>query len=377
LATLLTRDTSTSSLPSLGLAAEDSEPRIEAGDGGIFSARSDRFGSTFAVEREPMVFESPSADALAATPGPAAPAPQTPSPNAASHACATPSPEATNEPWGSDAARFRIRFRKSGDLRLVSHHDLMHVFERMLRRAELPVLYTKGFHPQPRMTFALSLALGVVGGAEVVELELDGGLSAEEVQRRLTRQAPPGLEILSARVIEGKAKLRVRRAFYRAPVPEDRRADVPRLVGEVLSASECWIERTRPERRRLNIRPFISELHASADGVDMALWITSHGAARPEEVLELLGLADLVAAGELILERTTLELMDEVPPEAPAPPAALPQPPRAAEPRHPGPTKQTKDTGLSQEAGKAASDRAAESAPRPTALISNPLEFDS
>jgi radical SAM-linked protein len=259
---------------------------------------------------------------------------------------------------------------------------LMHVFERMLRRAELPVLYTKGFHPQPRMTFALSLALGVVGGAEVVELELDGGLPAEEVHGRLARQAPPGLEILSARVIEGKTKLHVRRAFYHAPVPEARRAALPRLVGEVLNAKECWIERTRPERRRLNIRPFISELHARSDGVDMALWITSHGAARPEEVLELLGLADLVAAGELILERTTLELIDEVPPEAPAPPAALPQPPRAAESRPAAPMKQTKDTGLSkeagsQEAGKAASDRAAESAPRPTALISNPMEFDS
>src|SRR2546425_13270004 len=83
--------------------------------------------------------------------------------------------------------KFRIRFRKADDLRLVSHHDLMHCFERMLRRAALPMIHTQGFHPHPRMTFALSLALGVVGGAEVVELELEPGLSAESVHERLAR----------------------------------------------------------------------------------------------------------------------------------------------------------------------------------------------
>src|SRR6202047_1078281 len=73
-------------------------------------------------------------------------------------------------------SKYRLRFRKDGDLRLVSHHDLMHVFERMLRRAELPIAHTQGFHPQPRMVFALSLALGIGGANEVLELELTGSL---------------------------------------------------------------------------------------------------------------------------------------------------------------------------------------------------------
>ena len=52
-------------------------------------------------------------------------------------------------------AKVRIRFRKGGDLRLVSHHDLMRVFERMLRRADLPFHSTSGFNPKPRLVFAL------------------------------------------------------------------------------------------------------------------------------------------------------------------------------------------------------------------------------
>jgi hypothetical protein len=70
-------------------------------------------------------------------------------------------------------SKYRVRFRKAGDLRLVSHHDLMHCFERMFRRAKLPVPSTQGFNPRPRLWFAQSLALGVIGLNEVLELELN------------------------------------------------------------------------------------------------------------------------------------------------------------------------------------------------------------
>ena len=85
--------------------------------------------------------------------------------------------------------KVRIRFRKDHDLRLLSHHDLMRTFERMLRRAALPIRRTQGFHPHPRLIFALSLPLGVVGCAEVVELELDEVLAVEEIRARLMSQA--------------------------------------------------------------------------------------------------------------------------------------------------------------------------------------------
>src|SRR5208337_354493 len=87
--------------------------------------------------------------------------PMVPEPSAASPPTpAAPEPEPVRE-------KVRIRFRKGGDLRLVSHHDLMHVFERMFRRAALPFHPTEGFNPKPRMAFALSLALGIVGCEEV------------------------------------------------------------------------------------------------------------------------------------------------------------------------------------------------------------------
>src|SRR5947209_16639371 len=92
--------------------------------------------------------------------------------------------------------RYRLRFRKEGALRLVSHHDLMHVWERMARRARVAIAHSQGFHPQPRMVFALSLALGIEGAREVLELELTERLESEALRERLAAQAPPGLEVL-------------------------------------------------------------------------------------------------------------------------------------------------------------------------------------
>src|SRR5436853_7407071 len=97
--------------------------------------------------------------------------------------------------------KVRIRFRKAGNLRLISHHDLMRCFERMLRRAGLPFHSTAGFNPKPRLVFALSLSLGVVGCEEVVELELDEVVAPEEVHACLARHAPAGLEGLTVRPI--------------------------------------------------------------------------------------------------------------------------------------------------------------------------------
>ena len=99
-----------------------------------------------------------------------------------------------------------------------------------LRRAELPFRRTQGFHPKPRLTFALSLPLGVVGREEVVELELDHVLAPEEVRSRLAAQAPPGLEVGSVRRIDLKVGAQVRSLSYGLAVPVERVSSVRELA---------------------------------------------------------------------------------------------------------------------------------------------------
>jgi radical SAM-linked protein len=262
--------------------------------------------------------------------------------------------------------RYRLRFRKDGDLRLVSHHDLMHVFERMLRRAQLPIAQTQGFHPQPRLVFALSLALGVAGNNEVVELELTEALEPDALLARLARQAPQGLQFLSCRRLEGKSSALVRRAFYRLRLPTaalDETAvatpAVPRDLStrctELLEHAHLWVHRSRPQPRKLDIRPYLGELHVEGGQLELAVWVTPTGTARPEEYAHLLGLGAVLEAG-VFFERTHLEMMDEV---------AAPTMEFSTQPEE-----------LADDEG-AELTPALKPAARPTALVSGPLSFDS
>jgi radical SAM-linked protein len=216
--------------------------------------------------------------------------------------------------------KVRIRFRKSGDLRLVSHLDLMRSLERMLRRAAIPFRMTEGFHPTPRLVVAQSLPLGVIGHAEVAELELTKEIEPDDVLRRLREQAPPGIEFLSAGRVPLNTTARPRRATYRIEfrtdlqfVPEGR-TDCNSVLrdrcSEFLAATDVWAERKRPKPRQINIRPYVDSLMLEEDGLFVAIWLTQEGSARAEEVAAAVGIA-----APVLIERLNLELWDETPPE--------------------------------------------------------------
>jgi len=194
-------------------------------------------------------------------------------------------------------------------VRWLSHHDLLRTFERMLRRATLPVHHSGGFHPHPRIVFALSLPLGVVGLAEVVEVEFDETLDPDTVREQIAAQCPPGLEILDANRVALRGGLRVVGLCYAIDVPLDRCEALAHRAAEVLASTEWIIERTRPPRRMLDIRPYLRDLRLDSrhGRLEMDLHLSDAGTARPDELLTLLNLADLPDAGAVV-ERVRLDL---------------------------------------------------------------------
>lgn len=162
--------------------------------------------------------------------------------------------------------KLRFRFAKTGTLRLLSHHDLMRCLERMLRRANVPFKSTAGFHPSPRVVFALSLPLGVVGRNEVVELELTRPLDAGETLAALNAQAPIGLEFTAVSVVPMKATAIPRRVAYHLPLPPDRVDETRDRAAALMAQDKVWVDRVRPSPRRLNIRPYFRSPRPSGDG---------------------------------------------------------------------------------------------------------------
>ncbi|MDP8233843.1 MAG: TIGR03936 family radical SAM-associated protein [Candidatus Saelkia tenebricola] len=89
-------------------------------------------------------------------------------------------------------------FSKVGILRFISHLDLMRLFQRVLRRAEIPVVFSKGFHPHPKIKFERALKLGVESREEKLYFKLLLPLSPDELMQRFNAQLPKGVQIISA-----------------------------------------------------------------------------------------------------------------------------------------------------------------------------------
>jgi radical SAM-linked protein len=224
--------------------------------------------------------------------------------------------------------RIRVTFAKNGALRYIGHLDLQQVWERTVRRAGLPLAYTQGFHPGPKIQIAAALPLGFSGRAEVVDLWLKDDVGATHaVAQGLQSAAPPGLTILSVEEVEARApalQTQVVAAEYtvtlleagsrRCPEPVEG-SGVERGVKKVLRAKSLPRER---RGKSYDLRPLILSLSLTPSSspkargarvrIHMVLSAREGATGRPEEVLAVLG----IPVEEARIERTRLIFKNEI-----------------------------------------------------------------
>ena len=183
----------------------------------------------------------------------------------------------------------------------------MRCFERIFRRAALPLGRSEGFHPKPRMTFPIPLAVGIAGADEVMEFELSETMTAEEIQSRLAPQLPRGLTLQSVEVLaSGAGKVQVRSASYEAAIPAPLTSGLMDRIDRLLAQPACPIARSHG-RSTVDIRPLLETLAFSNGILSMRMRIDQSGSAGPREVLKALALDDLESQG-VALARTAVEI---------------------------------------------------------------------
>lgn len=192
--------------------------------------------------------------------------------------------------------RLWLTFGVQGELRWLAHLDLFRAWERALRRARLPLLYSRGFNPRPRMAIAFPLPLGFTAEAELLDLLLTRAVPPLEVAQRLRPQLPPGLtlhEVAEADLGAPSLESQLRAVEYRVR-PKDSPPDLPRRVRQLLGAQSCPRER---RGRAYDLRPLIQDLSLEgSDELVMVLRAGDRGTGRPDEVLLALGLDPHAAA---------------------------------------------------------------------------------
>lgn len=205
----------------------------------------------------------------------------------------------------SSSQRLRIRFTKSGDLRWISHLDLARVWERLLRRAELELAFSQGFHPKPKISFPTALPLGIESLEEIVELELVEAKNLSEIQRKIATQMPTGMRLLSMEPILGKAKLHG--SSYRIEIPQHLIDQTQQHISALKQLESISVQRQEKTICCLTSDPFF-DIALEGNQLFFSLPVAQHGASlRPNDLLELLHLHDLLSDGGL-LQRTGLSL---------------------------------------------------------------------
>ena len=186
--------------------------------------------------------------------------------------------------------RLRITFSKTGALRYISHLDLNTIWERAARRAELPLAYTQGFHPQPKMKFASALPLGFSSRCEMVDLWINEDVDLSSLSTQLQNTMPAGIGILSIQSVDERApalQTRILSAEYEVHVTEAMdKVHLKQKMDDVMASASL------PRQRRgksYDLRPLIEKLELTAeDHIRMRLSAREGATGRPEEVLSVL-----------------------------------------------------------------------------------------
>ncbi|PIG93462.1 TIGR03960 family B12-binding radical SAM protein [Gloeocapsopsis sp. IPPAS B-1203] len=206
-------------------------------------------------------------------------------------------------PKTTKVQRLRGYFGKLGDMALVGHLDLVRLFDRAIRRAALPISFTGGFHPSPRMSIAQALPLGATSSGEIIDFELTQAVPAEEFQYRLSQELPSDLPIYSVVAVDLKAPAATQvlnKAEYLisiAVAEETAIAQWQEWLTAIANSETMWFEHISKsgKRQQVNLRDRLFELSVSKIQEANAVTLRYVGSCRndgtqlrPEQVIFML-----------------------------------------------------------------------------------------
>ncbi len=196
--------------------------------------------------------------------------------------------------------RVRLKYTKGLNCRFLSHLDLVRTFIRAFRRCGIPTAYTEGFNPQPRLSFAAPLSVGVISEGEHLDLTLAERLEVKELIPLLNKSLPEGIQILDGiEISQGEESLMaiVSAGLYNIYIEEELE-EVKKEVDKINSQDMIIsVKETKKGLRERDIKPLIYHLELKKSNengqwwLEMLLALGSKGSLRPEEVLKFMGLS--------------------------------------------------------------------------------------
>ena len=195
--------------------------------------------------------------------------------------------------------RLRIRFCRGQEVKFISHLDILRLWQRALHRTEIPLAYSEGFSPHPRISLAAPLAIGVTGEAELMDISVSKWVSPHFLTAAVSQQLPPDIEILQVYQVAltmPSLQSQVRYAEYRVEVETEKgQKDIESALTSLLSVKHLpWQHQRDTGKRSYDLRTLIDDLrlidwYSGYCTVGMRLRCDNSGSGRPEQVTTALG----------------------------------------------------------------------------------------
>ena len=198
--------------------------------------------------------------------------------------------------------RLRVRFSRGEELKFISHLDIIRLWVRALRRAQIPLEYTEGFSPHPRISLAVPLSVGVTAENELMDISMTKVISPHWFTDTVNRQLPEGLKVLETTPISPNVpslQSQVRFTQYQVAVRTDKSEEETKTAIDNLLAAESipWHHERDTGRKSYDLRGLIDdiwliEFKPSSCVLGMRLRCDETGSGRPEQVALALGFAE-------------------------------------------------------------------------------------
>ena len=195
--------------------------------------------------------------------------------------------------------RLRVRFSRGEEIKFISHLDIMRLWQRVFRRAEIPLAYSEGFSPHPRISLAAPLSIGVTSQAELMDILCTKWVSPHFLIAAVSQQLPPGIEILQGYQVAltmPSLQSQVCYTEYRVEVETEKgQKDIESAITNLLSIKHLpWQHQRDTGTRNYDLRALIDDLwlidwYSGYGTVGMRLRCDNSGSGRPEQVVTALG----------------------------------------------------------------------------------------
>ncbi|MBO5040247.1 MAG: DUF2344 domain-containing protein [Clostridia bacterium] len=188
----------------------------------------------------------------------------------------------------------RIRFSKVGSLQFISHLDLNRTMKTVMIRAGIPIKYSEGFNPHPKMVFALPLSIGAESVTELLDFKITRPMSKEELITRLNNAFPPEMRVLDAYQPDSRF-VSIRYAEYELENDEDFSL-APLEQDEIV-----LLKRTKSGEKLTDIKPMIHSYKKEGNKLTCVLSASPDQYLNPDYIAKVLGIADCTILRKRVL----------------------------------------------------------------------------